>query len=72
MPYGNFKTSKMKKHIIATLIGLAACGVLYLAGSFIAWDLNAKYWDELGRTMFGVISAGIILLANAYAHDEFD
>jgi hypothetical protein len=62
----------MKKHIIATLIGLVACGLLYLVGVFITWDFNPKNWMEEGRVIIGFFSLGVIALASSVAHVEYD
>ena len=38
------------------LITLSVPVILYLAGSFIAMDLNPKNWEEVGRTIFVAFS----------------
>lgn len=46
--------------------------VVYLLGSFIAWDLNSLHWwtfrETAGRILFLVVE--LFLLATTFKHDD--
>lgn len=64
----------MKKAIIYAVITVIAINIiLYLAWSFIAWEVNPKCWDSLGRfcfvataLFFSFASGGAILTSNRH------
>jgi peptidoglycan/LPS O-acetylase OafA/YrhL len=48
-------TNKNKRFIAALIAAILAAGVIFLAGAFIAWDVNPGHWDPFGRAMCALV-----------------